>query len=637
MLTILTIKQKILAGVGLAVLLTALAVGTLNLTLLSHIMEQRLIEQELPIQLQSIRKDIEKDLDSMANAARQLASDPQIRDWFINGRDKNSEPVIIEKLETLRRQYDLVDASVVDRQSAAYYNQNGFLRQLTPQQDGWFYDYNKSPDAYMLSIFREQNGDVKLFVNFKQLDGRVASGLSKSLDSMIKELAAFRLEQSGFVFLVDDKGLVKLHPDTSLIDQARLQDQFGDNAGSLLAKEPFHLLQANSRDGKPLLIASSYIPSLNWYLVMQVPVHEVYSALNQAKWYTVVLVAGTLAVMGLFALWLAAGISRPIARLATVFEQLGSGHGDLTQRVEADAQDELGRLARGFNNFIAKIHTSLSQVADNSSSLATSAQQVAGQAADTYRNTQTQKDSTIHVATAINEMGATVAEIASNAAHAADVANEANHQSNAGLKVVASTRHAMTLLAEEIAEAATVITTLDEHTQSISSILEVIRSISEQTNLLALNAAIEAARAGEQGRGFAVVADEVRHLARRSAEATEEIQQKINRLQSESGKAVSAMENGQVRAHQVVAEAEAAEQALSQIAEHIARINDMNIHVATATEEQSSVVAEINRNVDDINNRTLENATIAEALTRTSRSLHELSHQLDRLIGEFRL
>ncbi|MFC3912688.1 methyl-accepting chemotaxis protein [Pseudaeromonas sharmana] len=637
MLTILTIKQKILVGIGFAVLLTATVVGTLNLTLISQIMEQRLIEQELPTQLQNIRKDIEKDLDSMAQAAQQLASDPQIRDWFSHGRDQATEATVIEKLEMVRKQYDLVDASVVDRQSAAYYNQNGFLRLLTPQQDGWFYDYNKSPDAYMLSIFREQNGEVKLFVNFKQLDGRVASGLSKSLDSMIKELAAFRLEQSGFVFLVDDQGMLKLHPDTRLIDQQRLQDLYGNTASSLLDKAPFHLLQARDQQGESLLLASSYIPSLNWYLVMQVPEQEIYAGLNQAKWYTLLLVAGTLLVMAMFALWLAAGISRPIARLALVFEQLGSGHGDLTQRVTVESEDELGRLARGFNNFIAKIHTSLRQVADNSSSLAHSAQLVAGQAADTYHNTQTQKDSTLQVATAINEMGATVAEIASNAALAADVANEANHESSAGIRVVSSTRQAMTLLADEIAEAATVITTLDEHTQSISSILEVIRSISEQTNLLALNAAIEAARAGEQGRGFAVVADEVRHLARRSAEATEEIQKKINRLQNESGKAVSAMENGQVRAEQVVTEAEAAEQALSRIAEHIARINDMNIHVATATEEQSSVVAEINRNVDDINNRTLENAAIAEALTDTSQALHALSHRLDQLISEFRL
>ena len=636
MLTRLTIKQKILSGVCLSVLISALAVGGMNLTLLSGIMEKQLLEQELPTQLQSIRKDVEKDLDTMTHAARQLASDPQISLWFEAGRPQEQEPLMLEKLRRLRQQYELMDASFVDRQSAAYYNQNGFLRLLTPQQDAWFYAYNQSPDEYMLSIFREPTGEVKLFVNFKQLDGRVASGLSKSLDSMIAQLASQRLEQSGFVFMADGKGMIKLHPETALIDQQTLTQRFGPAAEPLLHQQPFALSRALVK-GEAMIIASSYIPALNWYLIAQVPEAEVYAPLHQAQFYTLWLVVGTLLIMGLGALWLAGSISRPIQQLAVLFENLGSGHGDLTHRLDASRNDELGRVAQGFNRFIGKIHGSLQQVAENSSQLALTAGEVASKAEDTYHNSQTQKDSTIQVATAINEMGATVGEIATNAAHAADVTKEANTESEMGLQVVATTRQAVASLADEIAEAGTVIGTLAEHTQSIGSILEVIRSISEQTNLLALNAAIEAARAGEQGRGFAVVADEVRTLARRSAEATEEIQQTINRLQGESDRAVTAMQSGQERAHQVVSEAHAAEQALGRIARHIEQLNDMNIQIATATEEQSSVVGEINRNVDEINNLTLASAAIAEELTSTSRTLRELSHQLDSLLGQFQL
>lgn len=636
MLTRLTIKQKILIGVCLSVLISALSVGGMNLTLLSGIMEKQLLEQQLPTQLQSIRKDVEKDLDTMTHAARQLANDPQISLWFEAGRPPEQEPLMLEKLRRLRQQYELMDASFVDRQSAAYYNQNGFLRLLTPQQDGWFYAYNQSPDEYMLSIFREPTGEVKLFVNFKLLDGRVASGLSKSLDSMIAQLASKRLEQSGFVFMADGKGMIKLHPETALIDQQTLSQRFGPAAGELLHQQPFALSRALVK-GEPMIIASSYIPALDWYLIAQVPEAEVYAPLHQAQYYTLILVVGTLLVMGICALWLAGSISRPIQQLAVLFENLGSGHGDLTHRLDASRNDELGRVAQGFNRFIGKIHGSLQQVAENSGQLALTAGEVASRAENSYHNSQTQKDSTIQVATAINEMGATVGEIATNAAHAADVTKAANTESDKGLQVVATTRQAVASLADEIAVAGSVIGTLVEHTQSIGSILEVIRGISEQTNLLALNAAIEAARAGEQGRGFAVVADEVRTLARRSAEATEEIQQTINRLQGESDRAVTAMQSGQDRAHQVVSEAQAAEQALGRIARHIEQLNDMNIQIATATEEQSSVVGEINRNVDEINNLTLASAAIAEELTTTSRTLRELSHQLDTLLGQFQL
>ncbi|RQM68242.1 methyl-accepting chemotaxis protein [Aeromonas enteropelogenes] len=636
MLASLTLKQKILATITLAVVLSCLLVGYFSQRSAQQLIEKRMFEQELPNLTQRISKEIEQDLKGIAQAARQLATDRFILDWVDRGMPKEQEPILINQLKDVASQYGLVTASFADRQSAAYYNQDGFLRNLTPTQDAWFYDYTKSQKEMTLSIFRESNGEMKLFVNFQQLDGRGLAGFAKSLDAMVAMVSSFRLEQSGIVFMVDGSGKVKLHPNASHIDRDTLGALVSGDSASLLAKRPFVVINAEV-DGQPMVLASSYIPMLDWYLVTQVPQAEIYAGLAQTRNEILMISLVIALAMGAIGMLLAGSVSRPLNDLAGLFKELGSGDGDLTRRLKVEGRDELAQVASGFNNFVAKIHASIEQVADNSRQLAATANEVAGKAQLTQHNCTAQRDRTVQVATAIHEMGATVSEIAGNASLAADVAKQANEQADAGAQVVAQARHGIVDLSGEIEQVAGVIESLASQTDSIGSILDTIRSISEQTNLLALNAAIEAARAGEQGRGFAVVADEVRNLASRSAASTAEIQEMINRLQEQSALAVSAMARGRNQSLEVVNQADEANGALGQITAHITQISDMNIQVATATEEQSSVVGEINRNVEDINQLTMETADIAHQLTESSRSLQQLSSQLDKLVGSFRL
>lgn len=326
-----------------------------------------------------------------------------------------------------------------------------------------------------------------------------------------------------------------------------------------------------------------------------------------------------------------------IGQTQTLIADLAAGDGDLTQRLALGGNDELSHMAASINEFVGKVHELVKAVSASTAEVAAAAEQLEQITEQSSHSVRRQHVETEQVATAMNEMTATVQEVAHSALSASDAALAADAAAVGGERVMKDTERSITLLAQEVAKAGDAMGLVGEYSEQISSVLDVIRSIAEQTNLLALNAAIEAARAGEQGRGFAVVADEVRNLAQRTQGATEEIHATIEQLQQGTRHAIDVMVVGRTQADSSVQSVSEAVLALDKITAAVVRIRDMNSSIASAAEQQSAVAEEINRNITNINDVTLQVSDGTDQTRNSSGNLARLADLLQNQVLHFKV
>ena len=455
------------------------------------------------------------------------------------------------------------------------------------------------------------------------------------LETIDNILNSLDLGGLGYAFLVDEKGTVLVHSDREQVLKG-LSELFPGSQPALNNT----LQEVQAADGSERIV--TFVPvkdlqGVRWYVGLSVDKSKAYAALQEFRLSALmVMVIGVVAILLLLSLLIRI-LLQPLHVMTNTMADIAQGEGDLTQRLQVDSKDEFGELAVAFNRFVERIHESIREVASTTGAVHERVRTVVAASNASMTNSSEQAARTDSVAAAINELGAAAQEIARNAADASTQASDAREGAENSQQMVEKTLEAMSDLSSKIEVAGTHIEALSQKSNDIGQILDVIKGISEQTNLLALNAAIEAARAGEAGRGFAVVADEVRNLAQRTQSSAQEIQQMIEQLQTGAQQAVNTMLESRRFSDDSVRIGKQAGENLQSVTQRIGEIDGMNQSVATATEEQTSVVENLNMDITEINVLNQDGVRNLEASLRACTELDQQAGRLKQLVDSFRI
>ncbi|AKK01817.1 chemotaxis protein [Pseudomonas brassicacearum] len=454
-----------------------------------------------------------------------------------------------------------------------------------------------------------------------------------TLETMANIVSSLDLGGIGYAFLVNADGKVLVHPDKGQV-MKQLSDIYPQKTPTLSTH-----ISETEQEGKPRILMFSAIkglPSVNWYVGLSIDKDKAYEALGDfrasAILAMVIAVALTLLLLGI----LIRVLMQPLRLMGKAMRDIAQGEGDLTRRLDVHSKDEFGTLAGDFNLFVERIQHSIREVSSATTHVNEVARRVMQTSSASMANSDEQANRTHSIAAAINELGAAAQEIARNAGIASHQASDARVQAEGGRQIVTRTIHAMDELSGKIRLSCSNIEALNGKTENIGRILEVIKGISEQTNLLALNAAIEAARAGEAGRGFAVVADEVRSLAYRTQTSAQEIHTMIEELQVGARAAVQTMSESERYSKDGVMIAYQAGERLSSVTDGIGQIDGINQSVAAATEEQTSVIDSLNVDITQIKTLNEEGVQNLQATLQACDDLERQATRLKQWVDGFR-
>ena len=625
----LSFSQKLLIVFGALLVLAMLATAVLNNSRLSAHTERNLnalTEQVVDQSTATIAQWLNTRLEttrSFAERAESVTSDDEMRDLAATAADSLS----------LKHFYvGTGDGTMLMENREA---ENALPSGFDPSQRPWF-EKARSEGAGFTAPYEDAAGGGLIItatapVNAGDYEG--VAGADISMNAVNDVLAPVTMAGNGYAMLVNGDGKVLYHPESGHINAS-----LGDVLGADVAMDGSR--QQVQVDGESYLASFHPISGaegVDWYVGLMVNESQAWAPVIQGRWNALgSTVVGLLVALGLIYVSLNV-LLRPARRLLRAMNEIASGEGDLTKRLDVESRDEFGQLAEAFNGFVENVRGVVAEAQESAGELQQHVSSLRNASA-TSRDSVTQQQQEIdQVATAINEMSAAVNEIAQNAQSTADSAGNADNDSKESLQTVQSSNEAVERLGREIGEAAQVIDKLGNDVSEITGILEVIEGIAEQTNLLALNAAIEAARAGEAGRGFAVVADEVRALAKRTQDSTEQVNNMTTRLKEGADKAVSVMQESQAVSNMSMEKARDAMEALERISQSISDISDRTSQIATASEEQTSAVDELNSSITRIADQGQDAAEAASENDRLSSEISEVGSTLHDKVARFRV